>query len=715
MRNPHDDNDNVLRYLTSFGLRVFPLPRGKRIPRIKAFHDVATTDPDFSLAANNAAVATGDGFAVIDVDVKGGRDGRPAFESLGPLPVTLTVRTPTGGMHYYFALPPGAEVGNSVNRIGTGVDVRGTHGYVVAPGSITEKGTYTIIRRPDGDRLPLLPDHVIRRCRAPREKDGSTPAIELDLPENVAAAAEWLTTSAPEAHENSGDGDNTTFQVAARVKDFGVSEPTALELLSGYWNENKAFPPWAPDDLARKVANAYSYGTSAPGAKAPAAEFSEALAPEQLAAIEASRLLHSKPPHEHQPDTTPLTGLAAHLHPLTPFDLARDLKPRRFILGHILARGVVSALIAPPGVGKTTLALEMAVVTASGKPILGHRFRPIGGPKHVLLWCQEDDQNELNLRLAAIMRHFGLTWDDFHDPVAGTSRLHILSGAERPLQIAVTASDNRSLAASQDASDVLAYMQRHEIALAVFDPLAELHPGDENDNGHMGKVARTFRTIAVRADANVMLVHHTKKHDMASSDDFAGDMWSGRGAGAVMGVARYAATMFTVGERCAKHYGIGDDERHRYIRFDDAKNNLGPMSGDPAFLERVSVTLPEIGTEVGVLVPVERKARERVVSEVPVDVFAADVRYVVEQATGEGARAIGWQLIIEMLQADRYEGGSDGSAEAGRYGLSGADALRKRGQRLFDNETGEPLARELDGLVLRKKGNIAYVGKREGA
>ena len=705
MPNPSSDNQNVLRALTSLGLHVFPIPRMKRVPVQKAFYDIATSDPDFSLDLNNAGVATGDGIVVLDIDVKGGRDGRPALEALGPLPLTLTVRTPSGGQHLYFALPPGVTVSNSVNRLGLGIDVRGHHGYVLAPGSATPVGVYAIERTVPS--LPLLPDHILRRARAPRERDDTTPAVDLDTPEAIAAAAEWLTGTAPPAIEGAG-GNDMTYRTAARVKDFGVSAAMCVELLADYWNERNA-PPWDREDLERIAGNAYDYGSSAPGAKAPSAEFSEALTPAQLAAVEATRLAHMKPAHEHQPDTTPLTSLKRHLAPTEPFDPTRDLAPRRFVLGHMLARGVVATIVSPPGIGKTTLVAEFCAAVASARPFLGPRFAPVGGPAHALLWCQEDDLNELHLRLAAIMQHFGLTWADFHDPLSGTSRLHILSGVERPLQIAVSAADNRTLTASQDAVDVLAYIQAHGIALAAFDPLTELHPGDENDNGQMGKVARTFRTIAARGDCNCLLVHHTKKHDMASSDDFAGDMWSGRGAGAVAGVARYVATMYTVGEKCAKQYGIGAEERHRFVRFDDAKNNLGPLAGAPAFFERVSVVLDGLGS-VGVLVPVERQIRAREVSDVGASAFAADVRFVVDRIMEKGVRAVTWGQAVDALRADRY---GEGESEPGRYALTGEDALRKRVRRLFDDATGTPVADEMDGLILRRKGAAAYISLSE--
>jgi hypothetical protein len=60
--------------------------------------------------------------------------------------------------------------------------------------------------------------------------------------------------------------------VAARVKDYGVAEPDALDLLRSDWN-GRCSPPWPDDDLAEKVRNAYRYGADAPGVAAPEMDF----------------------------------------------------------------------------------------------------------------------------------------------------------------------------------------------------------------------------------------------------------------------------------------------------------------------------------------------------------------------------------------------------------------------------------------------------------
>ncbi|MFE5674027.1 bifunctional DNA primase/polymerase [Streptomyces erythrochromogenes] len=160
------------------GWHVFPLrPRDKRpaghperscpgTGRCSGGHRTpeqrATTDPDLLTAAwtqapYNIGIATGpSGLLVVDLDTlkptdeEGTPDGVKAFEALceragQAVPTTYRVRTARGGMHLYFTQPHGARVGSTRGRLGKRIDTRGWGGYVVAPGSSTPDGAYTVI------------------------------------------------------------------------------------------------------------------------------------------------------------------------------------------------------------------------------------------------------------------------------------------------------------------------------------------------------------------------------------------------------------------------------------------------------------------------------------------------------------------------------------------------------------------------------------------
>lgn len=143
-----------------FGLAVFPIPPGARRPDV-GWQQACLADP----AAVTASWRAGDnigigcrasGIVVLDLDRRGA-DGPAAFAKTccdheHSWPVTLQVRTPSGGMHLYFRAPAGRVVLNSsggVTALGPGVDVRApgrsTGGFVVGPGSIVGSATYAVV------------------------------------------------------------------------------------------------------------------------------------------------------------------------------------------------------------------------------------------------------------------------------------------------------------------------------------------------------------------------------------------------------------------------------------------------------------------------------------------------------------------------------------------------------------------------------------------
>jgi Bifunctional DNA primase/polymerase, N-terminal len=75
------------------------------------------------------------GLVVLDVDVKRAEaNGFDSLEDLGRavLPETPMVHTESGGLHLYFRCPV-RDLRNSAGRIGPGLDIRATGGYVIVP------------------------------------------------------------------------------------------------------------------------------------------------------------------------------------------------------------------------------------------------------------------------------------------------------------------------------------------------------------------------------------------------------------------------------------------------------------------------------------------------------------------------------------------------------------------------------------------------------
>lgn len=135
------------------GMPVFPCKRENKHPHTKNGYRAATTDldkirrwwkkhPTAMIAAPTGSITN---MVVIDCDVKT-CDGIAAFHALRPKGAaslaTLTVKTPSGGAHYYYR-HPGAKVACTASRLAHGVDTRGDGGYIIMPPSCSEKGSYT--------------------------------------------------------------------------------------------------------------------------------------------------------------------------------------------------------------------------------------------------------------------------------------------------------------------------------------------------------------------------------------------------------------------------------------------------------------------------------------------------------------------------------------------------------------------------------------------
>ena len=134
--------DSALAYAER-GWRVVPIPKGQKHPRIPAWQKAATTDPDLitewwtKWPDDGIGIACGaeSGIVVIDVDVSGDKVGMRTLADLeakhGALPETFSVRTGSGGMHYYFAYDKARPVGNG--KLGQDIDIKAEGGQVVAP------------------------------------------------------------------------------------------------------------------------------------------------------------------------------------------------------------------------------------------------------------------------------------------------------------------------------------------------------------------------------------------------------------------------------------------------------------------------------------------------------------------------------------------------------------------------------------------------------
>lgn len=283
------DSASALRW-ASKGWPVFPLvPNGKNPATAHGFKD-ANTAPWFVSSSwdtrpgANIGLATGGGLVVLDIDRKGGKDGFAALERVGLSESklddlnTYSVDTPSGGRHYYFCTSEDVKSRSDVLGRGSGVDLRGVGGYVVAPPSIVDGKPYTV--RPgfgnfwDGVDVPergLLADWstVAPYLRKP-EPSATPPPSNLPPspsggPSVLDRAAAYLGTVDP-AISGQGGHDATFRPAVALVHGFQLSAEDAFALLRDVYNP-RCRPPWSEKELRHKVEDAVKAGP--PSGKAP--------------------------------------------------------------------------------------------------------------------------------------------------------------------------------------------------------------------------------------------------------------------------------------------------------------------------------------------------------------------------------------------------------------------------------------------------------------
>lgn len=560
----------------------------------------------------NWGVATGlSDLLVIDVDEhqhSGSTSLRALIEEHGPLPQTFTVRTPSGGAHYYLR----GDARSSCGCLGPGIDTRGRGGYVVAPGSTVDGVPYEIIDLSPPAPLPKWIEQILHQSEA-RIED----VIEgLDEDHAVMRAIAYLEDADP-AIEGEG-GDNQTYRVCCAIRDLGISETMAVDLLSTIYNP-RCEPPWDEPELERKVRNAFAYAKNTQGCADPTIHF-EPVTQDMLDA------LPDAPAAPPRPKRTPRT--ADHIDPSA-------IPPRQWVLGHRLIRGYVSLLVAPGGAGKSIYTVAEALAVASGRPLTGDT---VHRPGPVLMLNTEDPTDEIERKLAAAAIHYDLDREVL-------SRVHYISSLAQPMRI-VRSDRDGAYVDEPEVQWIVDYCIEHRIRCLVIDPLIRFHGIDENSNAEMDLMTAVLARIADDTGVAILLCHHTRKMDGQAH----GNAEHARGASSLVTAARIAATLSPMTTDEAERLGISEDRRWRYLRLDDAKSNLAPPAARARWLVRESVDLGQ-GDSVGVI----RPAQQDEILDLP-DQQALGVAEAVKQHTARSPEEIVDRPAAEVAQllVDQY-------------------------------------------------------------
>lgn len=222
--------------LAASGARVFPCAPGRKVPLTEHGYLDATTDPATIRSwwtrwpTANIANPTGggDGYDVIDVDVRDNGSGWAAFHrarQAGLLAGWIrAVQTPSGGMHLYF-LGTNQRSGSVPTAH---IDFRGSGGYILVPPSKVRRGDYDIAYAvfACNDRAPGPVDwDAVRSLLTPERPAKSSPSLlsartsELTITERL---GRWI------SGQTEGNRNAALFWAACRAAECGATDPKPL-------------------------------------------------------------------------------------------------------------------------------------------------------------------------------------------------------------------------------------------------------------------------------------------------------------------------------------------------------------------------------------------------------------------------------------------------------------------------------------------------------
>jgi hypothetical protein len=142
-----------------------------------------------------------------------------------------------------------------------------------------------------------------------------------------------------------------------------------------------------------------------------------------------------------------------------------------------------------PKLGKTWLALDLALSVATGTPCLD--TYAVAEPGGVLVYLAEDPPAAVRQRLAGLCRHRGLDLE--------TVALHVITAVSLRL-------DQRD-----DRRRLEEVVGRLRPRLLVLDPLVRLHRLDENRSDEVSELLSFLRTLQRAHDLAIVVVHHMRK------------------------------------------------------------------------------------------------------------------------------------------------------------------------------------------------------------
>jgi hypothetical protein len=244
------------------------------------------------------------------------------------------------------------------------------------------------------------------------------------------------------------------------------------------------------------------------------------------------------------------------------------IPPRQFLYGRRLIRKNISASIGAGGRMKTSFALFEAVEMACARNLTTGEPLP-GGPLRSLILNAEEDQDELDRRLAVVCLRYGVTEADL------SGRLFVRSVRDRPLRLATLTKAGVAELNAAALGELEALIRHAKADVFMLDPWVSFHAVRESDNPDMDLVIKQgLGTIASRTNSAGDVCHHPGKSKPGQAENSVEDA---RGASAILWAVRSARVFNFMTPQEAERLGIAEDMRRLHVRISNGKANMGPI------------------------------------------------------------------------------------------------------------------------------------------
>lgn len=257
-----------------------------------------------------------------------------------------------------------------------------------------------------------------------------------------------------------------------------------------------------------------------------------------------------------------LTAFAAE--PLNLLDVMSTTQPEfDFVLPGMLA-GTVGSLVSPGGVGKSFLALQLALLVGTGHDLLGMDCPLKTG--RVAMLCLEDPEDALRHRIHALGKYLP---PEVRTKMNEQVQIFALLGKKTDIF------DSPFFGWVQQAAK--------GTRLVIIDTLRRVHSEDENDAAKMSDLLARLEQIAEQERCAILFLHHTTKN--AALGGQTDVQQASRGSSVLTDNIRWQSYLAVMSDGEASKHGVQKDERRRHVRFGVSKQNYGPPLDD-LWLER---------------------------------------------------------------------------------------------------------------------------------